>query len=426
MFSRIQTRHFRSLKAVDQPLGQIQALVGPNASGKTTFLDVIGLLSDLVRQRGNVRDAILMRSASFEKLIWQGPGDDLGQRMAFQIAVEAPIPAAVHVRMADDKKKYTLVRYELEVGFDAATNELGLNHETLWLRNAGPDHQIVQKDMFPLVADDAPQVLIGKGRPGFKVVMKKTPGGNDNYYTEGAKSYAPSFRLGRTKLALAHIPADEASFPVSSWFRDLLESGVQNVVLNSQVIRQPSPPGLGLRFQTNGSNLPWVIAELRRDARRFAAWLEHVRTALEDITDIDTVEREDDRHRYLVIKYANGAVVPSWLASDGTLRLLALTITAYLKDLQGVFLIEEPENGIHPRAIETVIQSLSSIYDGQVLIATHSPVALNMLEPPQILCFAKDQTGATDIVAGNHHPALQDWKQGQPDLGVLFAAGILS
>jgi predicted ATPase len=69
---------------------------------------------------------------------------------------------------------------------------------------------------------------------------------------------------------------------------------------------------------------------------------------------------------------------------------------------------------------------LSSIYAGQVLIATHSPVALNMLEPSQVLCFAKDQTGATDIVTGDRHPALQNWKQGQPDLGVLFAAGILS
>ena len=62
----------------------------------------------------------------------------------------------------------------------------------------------------------------------------------------------------------------------------------------------------------------------------------------------------------------------------------------------------------------------------QVLIATHSPVALNMLEPGQVLCFAKDKTGATDIVAGDRHPALQHWKQGQPDLGVMFASGILS
>ena len=217
-----------------------------------------------------------------------------------------------------------------------------------------------------------------------------------------------------------------SSFPVSSWFRDLLEQGVQTVVLNSQTIKQPSPPGLGLRFQTDGSNLPWVVAELRRDRPRFERWLEHVRTALEDVDDIDTVEREEDRHRYLVIRYASGAEVPSWLVSDGTLRLLALTIPAYLKDLDGVFLVEEPENGIHPRAIETVIQSLSSIYAGQVLMATHSPVALNLLDPSQVLCFAKDASGATDIVAGDKHPALRQWREGEPDLGLLFAAGILS
>ncbi len=235
-----------------------------------------------------------------------------------------------------------------------------------------------------------------------------------------------SLEKPKSDRLLANIPADQDSFPVSTWFRDLLEKGVRNIVLNSHVIRQPSPPGLGRGFLTDGSNLPWVIEELRKDEVHFRRWLAHVRTALEDIEDITTIERPEDRHRYLVIKYANDALVPSWLASDGTLRLLALTILAYLRELRGVFLIEEPENGIHPRAIETVLQSLSSIYSSQVLIATHSPVALSMLEAKNVLCFAKDTTGATDIVAGDKHPALREWKAGQPDLGVLFASGILS
>lgn len=165
---------------------------------------------------------------------------------------------------------------------------------------------------------------------------------------------------------------------------------------------------------------------MHKDAKRFDQWLDHVRTALPDIEDIESIERPEDRHRYLVLRYAGGAEVPSWLASDGTLRLLALTIPAYIPDFKGVVLIEEPENGIHPRAIETALQSLSSIYEGQVLLATHSPVALNMLEPKDVLCFAKDDLGATDIVAGDWHPALRTWKRGEPDFGVLFAAGILS
>jgi predicted ATPase len=399
----------------------MQALVGPNASGKTTFLDVIGFMSELVRNRGDVRETALSRSASFEKLLWQGTVE----RAAFELAVESPIPGDVRSQMSEDKQQFTHLRYEIEVGLDAATNEIGLNHETLWLKKQPPALPDPQRELFPDVPAKPPTVLTAAGN-GRRVAIKKSPGGNDNYYPDGDKSYVPSFKLGRTKAALAHIPAVEKSYPVGTWFRGLLDEGVQSVVLNSQVIRQPSPPGLGTRFQTDGSNLPWVIAELRRDRPRFDRWIAHVRTALEDIRDIDVVERDEDRHRYIVVKYVTGAEVPSWLVSDGTLRLLALTIPAYLNDLDGVFLVEEPENGIHPRAIETVIQSLSSIYNGQVLVATHSPVALNMLEAHEVLCFAKDPSGATDVVAGNAHPALKEWKRGQPDLGVLFAAGILS
>lgn len=419
MFTRIQTRSFRCLRSVDQALGPFRALVGPNASGKTTFLDVIGFLGDLVRNRGGVLETVRLRSTSFEKLLWMGQGN------SFQLAVEAEIPEAVHKVMAEDKRRFTHVRYEVEVGLELDSNEIGLDYETLWLKEPAADHKPTQRDLFPTLQPESAS-LISKSQKGQKSALSKKPGGNDNYYPEGRDSYTPSFKLGRGKSALANIPADTESFPVSSWFRNLLEKGVQPFVLNSQKMRQPSPPGLGRRFQTDGSNLPWVVAELRQDQKHFRAWLEHVRTALEDIKDVDSVERPEDKHRYLVIQYANGAKVPSWLASDGTLRLLTLTIPAYLPDIEGTFLIEEPENGIHPRGIETVLQSLSSIYRGQVLLATHSPVALNMLEPRDVLCFAKDANGATDIISGDRHPALREWKKGEPDLGVLFASGILS
>jgi predicted ATPase len=104
--------------------------------------------------------------------------------------------------------------------------------------------------------------------------------------------------------------------------------------------------------------------------------------------------------------------------------LLALTLPAYLPDFTGVYLIEEPENGIHPRAVEAMFQSLSSVYSAQILMATHSPVILSMVDPGQVLCFAKDQEGASDIVLGNKHPVLKDW-QGETNLGVLFAGGVL-
>ncbi|MDM8548699.1 AAA family ATPase [Desulfobacterales bacterium HSG2] len=86
--------------------------------------------------------------------------------------------------------------------------------------------------------------------------------------------------------------------------------------------------------------------------------------------------------------------------------------------------MEEPENGIHPRAVETMVQSLSSVYGTQVLLATHSPVLLSVVSPLSVLCFAKDEDGATDIVPGCDHPELEDWR-GEENLGVLYAAGVL-
>ena len=418
MFTRIEARRFRSLKGVDQELGQFRALVGPNGSGKTTFLDVIAFLSDLVRNRGDVKETVQERSVTFEKLLWMGEGSN------FQLAVEAEIPDPVKHTMAEDKRHFPRVRYEIEVALDDA-NEVGIEHETLWLTDAANGHSAQKRLEFPKPRELKSSLLVSQG-PRRRAAITKKPNGNDNYYTEGRKSYMPSFKLGRAKSALADVPADQESFPVSIWFRDLLEKGVQTLALNGQAIRQPSAPGAGRQFKPDGSNLPWVVDSLRQHQKRFRQWLDHVKTALVDVADIDTVERPEDRHRYLVLTYANGARVPSWLVSDGSLRLLALTIPAYLPDLVGTFLIEEPENGIHPRAIETVVQSLSSIYRGQVLLATHSAVALNMVEPPDVLCFAKDATGATDIVSGAEHPALQEWKRGEPDLGVLFAAGILS
>ena len=423
IFTRLQARHFRSLEQVDQKLGRFQALVGPNASGKTTFLDVFGLLGDLMRYRGDIREAVGRRSADFFKLLWKGEGT------SFQIAVEAQIPDEIRAVLQPERQHFDHVRYEIEVGFDVEANEIGLNHEALWLFAQHEETTVSTRTSFP-EADGYLDSILGKhfldedfrGQPS--LIRRSSDGNGAFFFTKDSVTVAFDFGPGRG--ALANVPLDKSSFGVALWFKNLLEDGVQHFVLDSQKIRHPSPPGSGHRFRTDGSNLPWVIEELRKDAKQFGRWRDHVRTAFEDIHDIRTIVRPEDRHRYLVVEYENGSVVPSWLVSDGTLRLLALTIPAYIKGLDGIFLIEEPENGIHSGAMETVIQSLESIYDGQVLIATHSPIVINQLDPEQIICFAKNSRGATDTITGDRHPRLRDWKKGKPALGLLAASGILS
>lgn len=419
MISRIQALRYRCLRYVDQAVDPFQLLVGPNATGKSTFLDVVAFMGDMITN--GLENAIRDRSNNPQDLLWKQKGSE------FELAVEVAIPRNLRERIEDPE--LTHVRYEISIGTDVAGEGLGLSAESVWLIRKNKE-AITQRTLFPEYRIEPDSILLKKrkSKAQQRLVISKVLGGNDNYTAETAKGYKPSFRQSPKKSALANLPADESSFPVSTWLRSYLTEGIQSFVLNSRLIRQASPPKQGKGFKTDGSNLPWVVEELiNAEDSQFNNWVRHLRTALPDLKGIRTVEREDDKHRYLMLKYDNGLEIPSWMASDGSLRLLALTLPAYLPEFKGLYLIEEPENGIHPRAAETVFQSLSSVYEAQVLMATHSPVLLSLIKPKdakKILCFAKAEDGSTDIVSGDKHPSLQAW-QGDPNLYVLFAGGVL-
>jgi predicted ATPase len=408
------------LRYVRQDLGPFHVLVGPNASGKTTFLDVIGFLGKMFTD--GLDAAVTERTSNFKDLLWSREGD------SFELALEASVPDVYRAQLA---KPFTKFRYEIRIGLDPITQEMGILDEKAWLQQQ-PRAQVapLQRELFPMEPDVPASILTNRAVRSQRV-LSKAHGGNDNFYVEvreagGGKGWFPSIRLGPKKSALANLPEDDSKFPVATWFKRMIMDGVQQFVLNSMRLRMPSPAHRGKGFSPDGSNLPWVIWNLEQPANRerYGWWVDHVRTALPDIESIRTVERPEDRSRYLVIKYTGGLEVPSWMASDGTLRLLALTIPAYVPDFKGICLIEEPENGIHPQAVETVFKSLSNVYGAQILLATHSPVILSVADVEKVLCFKKTKSGATDIVQGDKHPALRDWRGGV-NLGTLFAGGVL-
>jgi predicted ATPase len=382
MITRVEASGYRCLREVSQELQPYQILVGPNGSGKSAFLDVIAFLGGVV-SRG-LKEAVRDRTENFYDLVWGRT------ESSFRLAIEAARP---------DVPEAGRIRYEITAKIDANDNEIVIASERLTVSDAAGKR-------LPIIE-----------RNGRHVSFSAEVAGAEKWrFVSNPNS--------SSLTTLSTLEIEKTGFPSVAWLRSLLQDGVKTVALDNRPLRAPSPPGAGRPAVYDGSNLARLVAQVQdASPESFKAWVEHVQTAIADIADIRTVSRPEDKHRYLMIHYAGGVEVPQWMVSDGTLRLLALTLLAYLPGVQCVYLVEEPEVGVHPTVIETIIQSLSSVYEGQVLVTSHSPIVLSMPRPDQLLCFQKTQDGTT-ILAGNEHPLLKQWKSGV-DLSDLFAAGVL-
>jgi predicted ATPase len=230
------------------------------------------------------------------------------------------------------------------------------------------------------------------------------------------------------QLSLGAVPADPGLFPAALWLVQLLREGAVFFDPDWDALRQAAAPGDPARLLPSGRNLPWLVLALQRaDHERFAFWVDHVRTALPQVDAIEAVEREEDHYAYLAITYASGYRVTSTGLSEGTVRILALSLLPYLPAaaMPRLLVTEEPENGIHPRAIETVVQSLSALADTQMWLSTQSPIVLADVDLDHVLAARLDGEGAVSVIPGREHPQLRDW-HGNVDIGTLFAAGVLS
>ena len=176
------------------------------------------------------------------------------------------------------------------------------------------------------------------------------------------------------------------------------------------------------RLQRNNSTLQ-NRGDLFKPSDAITEWTDHLRYALPSLQEIGWDRRGADNAEFLVLKYDNGLECPSWLTSDGTLRMLALTLPAFLPTQPGIYMVEEPENGVHPKGIEIILNALGTIPDAQVLVATHSPLVVQQVGVEKLLCFSATPNGSR-IMPGSQHPALKEW-DGTPDLATIFSAGIL-
>jgi predicted ATPase len=393
-------------------LARFHVLVGQNATGKSTFISAIQLVSDVIRL--GAKRAVEEHGATFPELCF-----DPGQPIAFALEIEVP--------KADGGKAD--LRYELELGMDTG-NGGGLHvlRENLYiLRKPSELSEPEQRSLFGPVLPEAHP--IHKPSSGWRQVVAKTPQGRD-YFRDERTDWNNMFRFGPDRAALGSLPEDPDRFPLSIAGRDFLRDAVRQLALDPRKLRAPSPPGGTPQLALDGSNLPYVVLDLQqRDPVLFAQWVRHLATGVQGLTQVRVRERPEDRYLVLEATFEGSHLrpVPSWLLSDGTLRLMALTLLSFASKPSGgeMYLIEEPENGLHPLAIQTVFDALSLSTGAQILCATHSPIFLAQVKLEDALVFRRAPEGYAIVRRGPEVPELANWS-GRTNLAALFATGVLS
>jgi energy-coupling factor transporter ATP-binding protein EcfA2 len=447
MITRLEATRYRCFERLGVDVGAFQVLVGANGSGKSTLLDLPVLLGDLLRS-SNIslpfmerRAHLPARASRLNELVFAERGSD------FSFAIEAKLPEAVQTKVLEgmfarlkseksklafheDKKRWpTHIRYELGLRI-FNERELHVINEYLFLF---PEHQTPNRTQAGFHGVSA------KNNKHWRSIFSREFGHEVEFTPEvSVGGSRASIKSGLSPLLLA-MPRvmfeSEAEYPAARWLHNLLMTNAVFLEPHWTEMRKASPPGQAKNITSDGRNIPWLALDLKREgalkdsgsdyrSEAYVDWIAHVKTALPQVTDIEVREREDDHHAYFVLTYRGDFKVHSSGLSDGTLRILTLTLMAYVYKQPAILVTEEPENGIHPQAITAVMQSLSSLYGSQVFVSSHSPLVLANTEAKNLLCAQLSSDGGVEIISGDKHPHLMEWK-GAISLGTLFAAGVL-
>jgi predicted ATPase len=161
----------------------------------------------------------------------------------------------------------------------------------------------------------------------------------------------------------------------------------------------------------NGDNLADLLDFfLRNDRARFDAIEAAVREHVPGVEKINVSTPMSASNRSIDLVIDNGLGIQGGTASAGVRLILFFIALAHHPEPPKLILVEEPENGVHPRRLAEIVDLLRATTSGkygdpaQVVLSTHSPYLLDNLDPDtdQVLVFHRRGDGIRTAAALDH------------------------
>ena len=359
----LEVENFRSLRKVHLPLGDLTVLVGPNGAGKTNVLKVFEFLADIIRT--DLEPALNARGG-FDEIVFHG-----GEKPPSSIRIKATATWTTHSsRNAPDEYELRVTRARRSTG-----DVLSRRETFQFKRTQGRGRRITISGQQATVVNtgDAGSAEDSIGIKSLSSGLSTLP---RLHGTGGEEVSAVADRLASFRVFDVAVPAARRPVRVSRQ-REYLED--------------------------NASNLASFMLMLRRtDSSSFRQLEEDARQALPQLESIGFEYQENGLDEVAVILHERGLRRPTPLidASYGTVRLLGLLALLYDPYPPSLTCIEEIDHGLHPQALEMLVERLRDASErSQFLIATHSPALADRLRPEEFVICERRDDGSSAIPA---------------------------
>jgi predicted ATPase len=384
MITQIEVDGFKTLQQVVLPLRPFQAFAGPNNAGKSNLFDALRLLSMLPdHDLPEILQSV--RGDPFE-IFTQLPDGTYANRM--KLAIEILLNGRFTDEFEGDVDlKRTWLRYEIEIERDESVpgGRVQIAGEQLLVKSS--------RDKLPWKSSRTFRDAYLRFKRRNADYISIDDSGQMIVHQDGAEKGRPRPMRSGTRQSVLYVIRDAGEFPHICAVRNELRSW-RFMHLDPEMMREPNAVDGPDRMESNGRYLAASLHRIMQaDETAEAEMSNWVRQVIPGGRRV-RVRHLEDLHRYVVeLDMEDGRRFSSRVLSDGTLRLLALLALQYDPDQAGVICLEEPENGVHPRRLATVIELLKSMASEptsddvaeddplrQVLINTHSPLLVDALE----------------------------------------------
>ncbi len=326
----VHIRGFRSLADVRiDGLPQVSVLIGANGSGKSNLIRFFELLSWMLKSR---------RLAEF--VARQGGADDQlfrGRRVTPQI--EATVSIRTDAGRNDYRFALVWSQGDRFIFTEEALRFSGIGHET-----------------------EAPWQPLGSAHAEARIVEA----------AQGAGSPAVNATTASTILYLLRNCAVYQFHDTSDASRFKQRWDIEDCA----------------QLRTHGGNLAAILLRLEREDVRQYDWI--CRQIGRILPVFDRFDITDDNGTALLRWKPKGSdkTIGAHLTSDGSLRFFALVTLLNLPPqmLPDVLLLDEPELGLHPAAVELIGQMILDVgRERQVIVATQSPALVDVFDLDQVI-----------------------------------------